>query len=72
MEYKDRLIIEYNELKNRYDKLHKMIIKYEAGTLNFTPSCSKELLEDQAYYMGNYLRILEVRAQIEDINIWEE
>ena len=53
----------------RYDKLHAMTIKYEAGTLNFTPSCSLELLKEQKSYMGNYIRILEIRAEIEGITL---
>ena len=46
-----------------------MIIKYEAGTLNFEPECSIDLLKKQANAMGNYLYMLEVRAQIEKIKL---
>lgn len=66
-DYKERFRAEYYQTKIRYDKLHKMIIKYEAGTLDFEPSCSLELLKDQANFMGNYLHILEIRAEIEHI-----
>ena len=68
-DYKIRFINEYKELKEKYDKLHKLLIKYEAGTLNFKPTCSLELLKEQASYMGNYLRILEIRAEIEKIEL---
>lgn len=68
-DYKERFKAEYYQTKIRYDKLHKMIIKYEAGTLNFTSTCSKELLKEQAMYMGNYLRTLEIRAEIENIDL---
>ena len=68
-DYKERFKAEYLQTKIRYEKLHAMTIKYEAGTLNFTPSCSLELLKEQKSYMGNYLRILEVRAEIEKINL---
>lgn len=67
--YKERFKAEYYQTKIRYDKLHKMIIKMEAGTCNFTPSCSLEVHKEQAKYMGMYLHILEVRAEIEGINI---
>ena len=67
--YKERFIAEYLQTKIRYDKLHKMIVKYEANTLNFEPSCSIELLMEQAEYMGKYLHILEVRAEIEGIEL---
>lgn len=67
--YKERFKAEYLQAKIRYDKLDKMLIKYEAGTLNFTPSCSLELLKEQKKYMGNYIRILKIRAEIEDIDL---
>lgn len=69
MDWKERVVQEYKELKERYNKLHKMIIKYEAGTLDFTPNCSLELLKEQKRYMGEYLRVLEIRAEIEDIDL---
>jgi hypothetical protein len=68
-DYKDRFIAEYLQTKIRYDKLHKMIVKYEANTLNFEPSCPIELFMEQAEYMGKYLHILEVRAEIEGIEL---
>ena len=46
-----------------------MTIKYEAGTLDFEPDCSLELLEEQAGFMGMYLHTLEVRAEIEKIEL---
>lgn len=69
MNWKERVVQEYKELKERYNKLHKMIIKYEAGTLDFTPNCSLELLKEQKRYMGEYLRVLEIRSEIEDIDL---
>lgn len=68
-DYKSRFIGEYYQTKIRYDKLHEMIIKYDANTLNFEPKCSIEILKKQASYMGNYLYMLEVRAEIEGINL---
>lgn len=68
-DYKVRVSLEYSQLKERYDKLHNMIVKYEAGTLAFKPNCPLELLKKQAAAMGQYLYILEVRAEIENIPI---
>lgn len=68
-DYKDRMLQEYRELKERYDKLHRIIVKYEAGTLDFTPSCPIELLKKQAKAMGEYLYVLEVRAEIEGVTL---
>lgn len=67
--YKDRFIAEYHQTKIRYNKLHSTIIKMEAGTLGFEPVCSLELLQKQARAMGKYLHILEVRAEIENIDL---
>ena len=68
-DYKERMKMEYWQLKDRYNKLHNMCIKYEAGTLDFTPTCSLELLKEQKGTMGNYLRILEIRAEIEGVKL---
>ena len=68
-DYKERFKAEYYQTKIRYDKLHNIIVKMEAGTCNFTPSCSLEIFEEQAKYMGMYLHVLEVRAQIEKIEL---
>ena len=68
-DYKARFVGEYVELKIRYNKLHKMLIKHEAGTLGLEPICDISILEDQAYHMGNYLKQLEIRAEIEKITL---
>ena len=68
-DYKERFKAEYYQTKIRYDKLHKMLVKYDACTLDFTPSTPTHLLHEQAKYMGNYLRILEIRAEIEKIEL---
>lgn len=68
-DYKERFKAEYLQTKIRYDKLHKLIIKMEAGTCDFTPSCSLEVHKEQAKYMGMYLHMLEVRAEIEKIDL---
>ena len=71
-DYKERFLAEYLQTKIRYEKLHKLIVRYHAGTLDFELSNPIELLEDQAKYMGQYLFILEVRAENEKINLQGE
>lgn len=68
-DYEERFKAEYYQTKMRYDKLHKMTIKYEAGTLDFEPICSLELLNTQKRAMGEYLHALEVRAEVEGITL---
>ena len=68
-DYKNRMKKEYWQLKDRYTKLHNMCIKYDAGTLDFTPNCPVDLLKEQKAAMGNYLRCLEIRAEIEGVKL---
>ena len=69
MDYKERMRHEYIELKDKYDKLHRMLVKYDAGKLDFTPSCPIELLREQAATMGKYLYILETRALMAGVEL---
>lgn len=68
-DYKERFKAEYMQVKIRYEKLRAMIVKYEAGTLPFTPSCLIELLKEQEARMGNYLSTLKIRTEIEGIKL---
>lgn len=68
-DYKVRMVNEYKELKDRYTKLHNMLVKHDAGTLDFTLSCPADLLREQKSVMGKYLNILEIRAEIEGIRL---
>ena len=68
-DYKDRFKAEYYQTKIRYDKLHKMLVKNEAGVLDFTPTVLISKLMEQKRYMGEYLRMLEIRAAIENIDL---
>lgn len=68
-DYKERFKAEYYQTKIRYDKLHNMLIKREAGVLDFEPKTPIAKLQEQKRYMGEYLRCLEVRAVIEGIEL---
>ena len=70
-EYKKRMITEYKELKGRTSKLRVMLNKWNNGTLNFTPTCPKWLLEKQLEDMEDYLLILKIRAMIEDVDLFD-
>ena len=67
--YKYRFIAEYHQTKIRYEKLHKMVVSYEAGTLQFEPTCPIYLLKRQLRHMGKYLYVLETRAELEGIEL---
>ena len=68
-DYKRRMIEEYKQTKERYTKLHKMLVKHDAGTLDFEPKCPIGLLREQKSHMGQYLYTLEVRAEIEGVDL---
>ena len=60
---------EYYQLKIRLEKLEAMLEKYKEGTLDFTPSCSYDLLFEQLVYMRGYMRILKERSTIENVTL---
>lgn len=66
-DYRKRFKAEYLQLKIRAERLRKMLIQYDAGTLGFNPNCSIRVLKDQLRIMDDYLYALEVRAEIEGI-----
>lgn len=68
-DYKDRFKAEYQQVKIRHEKLHKMLVKWDAGTLDFEPTCSKALFMEQERYMREYIRCLETRAEIEGVDL---
>lgn len=76
-DYKERFKAEYYQTKIRYQKLHAMTTKYEAGVLEndaskylgFTPTCPLKLLLSQKRNMDMYLHDLEVRAHLEGVDL---
>ena len=67
--YKERFLGEYLQLRSRYEKLHTMIVRYEAGVLDYTPLSPVALYKKQENAMKEYLTILEARAVLERINL---
>lgn len=68
-DWKERFKKEYYELRERFQKLDMMIDKYEKGLLEFKLKCPIDLLKGQRSTMWNYLKILEQRAEIEEIKL---
>ena len=68
-DYKERFLAEYLQTKIRYRKLHEMIVTAEAGTLAFELKCPLDLLKRQKAAMGDYLNALEIRAEIEGVQL---
>ena len=68
-DYKERFIAEYAQLAYRYSRLSLMVARWDKGQLEFTPTCSRDIYIKQLRYMRKYLKILEERAKLEDINL---
>ena len=68
-DFKDRFKAEYYQLKIRHEGLAKMLKGYREGTLDFKPKCSYELLHKQLVFMRAYMEALDVRADIENIEL---
>lgn len=72
-DYRERFIAEFRQAKIRYKKLKKFCNKIEAaqrkGTEEPKHDCPLDLLREQQKHMGQYLYTLEVRAEIEGIEL---
>lgn len=77
-DYKARFMAEYYQTKIRYEKLKKFNTKIEAArSVAYSTKvvkmpkhdCPDDLLREQQSVMGNYLHILEIRAEIEGIEL---
>lgn len=68
-DYQIRYINEYNELKERYQKLCQIIFKYEQDKLDFKLNCPIYLLKQQARHMKMYLEDLEIRSLYEGVTL---
>ena len=79
-DYKERFRAEYAQAKIRYERLKAYNNKIEAAQRTLAPfvkkkieepphDCPAEMLREQQSIMGSYLHILEVRAEIEGIDL---
>lgn len=66
-----RLMAEYMDLKDRYEKLCRMLEKLDAGTLEFTLKTPRGVLVKQRDAMREYLDILEYRVKVEGVYVEE-
>ena len=68
-DYNERFKAEYYQVKIRYEGLARLLKGYREGTLNFTPTCSYDLLHTQLVYMEHYMNVLEERSKIENVEL---
>lgn len=70
-DYKERFKAEYEQLRIRFEKLTAMLDKWDAGSLNFTPTCPRSTYNIQARAMADYMAALEARAVMEGVPLLE-
>lgn len=68
-DYKERFKAEFNQLKIRHDRLVEICKSWDAGTLKFTPTCPREIYDEQLKAMEAYLEVLKKRAEIEAVDL---
>lgn len=68
-DYKERFRAEFIQLRNRLNGLKRMLKNWDAGKLNFKPTCPRELYDVQVEGMEKYLNVLVKRAKIENVLI---
>ena len=73
-DYRERFVAEYHQTKIRYEKLKAFNTKIKAAHMSTKADmpahdCPDELLRDQQAAMGQYLHLLELRAEIEHIDL---
>ena len=68
-DYKERFKAEYYQLKIRVRELSFMVADWDAGELEFTPTCPRSTYDLQLKAMRDYMAILEARAVMEGIEL---
>lgn len=68
-DYKERFKAEYQQVVIRYKKLAAMLEKWDAGAINFEPTCPRSTYNMQIKAMTDYIAVLEARAVMEDVDL---
>ena len=69
-DYKERFLAEFMQLKIRYEKLRAMLNKWDEGTLEFEPTCPRDMYDRQIEGMEMYLDVLADRAALEGVELY--
>ena len=70
-DYRERFAAEWAQVTIRLRRLQDMLDAYRDGKLGFEPTCPITLLREQALVMQEYVDILEKRAELDDIRLYE-
>ena len=69
-DYKERFLAEFMQLKIRYEKLRAMLNNWDEGTLEFEPTCPRDMYDRQIEGMETYLDVLADRAALEGVELY--
>lgn len=72
LDYKDRFRTEYAQLKIREAKLKRMLSDWDNNRLTFEPPAPRCVYDEQLEGMNTYASALEIRALIEEIDLYKE
>ena len=70
-DYRARMAAEWAQVAIRLRQLQALLDAYREGKLDFEPTCPITLMREQALVMQEYVDILEKRAELEDIRLYE-
>jgi hypothetical protein len=70
-DYKERFKAEYYQTVFRWKKLKIMIDRWDKRELNFNPTCPRGIYDMQIRAMTDYIAVLEARAVIEGIELYD-
>ena len=62
-----RMLIEYQELDAKIQKLEKQIKDFRGGKYKYTDISEIHLLEEQLHYMNGYRRLLKIRLYQQNV-----
>lgn len=68
-DYKERFKAEFWQTAIRYKKLATMLEAWDAGKIDFEPTCPRSTYNLQIKAMTDYLAVLEARAVMEGVEL---
>ena len=71
-DYRERFKAEFHQANHRVNRLMIMLDKYDCGVLPFEPSCPIDLLRKQKKIMQEYVDLLSMRAECENIELYPQ
>lgn len=71
MSYEDKFRMEYNHVRNYMESIRQFCMDWDEGKTELKPRCSREIYNDHIVALLNLLKVLEIRAKAEGIDLGE-